>query len=134
MKQLSLIEKAFFLKNISIFQELDLDFLLAISDKVHQDIYDQEDVLFAEGQIGHTMYLIAQGEVALYKEKKQIRQIEKQGFFGDASLFNEKARKHTAVCTKDSLLLLISRSELMSIISECPTVAISLLQHYTESL
>ncbi len=37
MKQLSLIERAFFLKKVRLFSELDLDSLLAVAEKLHHD-------------------------------------------------------------------------------------------------
>lgn len=133
MKQLNLIEKAFFLKKVSIFQDLDLDFLLAISDKVHQDIYDKGEVVFSEGQIGNTLYLVAKGEVSL-TNPSHSKTVKAEDFFGDESLFNEKPRTYKAICDTDSILLFLSRSDFMSILSECPNVAVALLKHYTEIL
>ena len=133
MKQLNLIEKAFFLKKVSIFQDLDLDFLLAISDKVHQDIYDKGEVVFSQGQIGNTFYLVAKGEVSL-TNPSHVKTVKTRDFFGDESLFNENPRAYKAICDTDSILLFLSRSDFMSILSECPNVAVALLKHYTEIL
>ncbi|MEL7431051.1 MAG: cyclic nucleotide-binding domain-containing protein [Chlamydiota bacterium] len=132
MKQLTLIEKAFFLKKVKIFEDLDLDFLLSISDKVHQDEYDKNEPVFLEKQIGHSLYLIAKGSVELIKGAVRRRHLKVGDFFGDESLFNERPRAYAAACTTDTLLLILSRSDLMSIISECPNVAVQLLKHYTE--
>ena len=55
-------------------------------------------------------------------------------YFGDESLFNEQARGYIAICKSDALFLTLSRSHLLSIISECPSVAVSLLQSYASLL
>ena len=133
MKLFSLIEKAFFLKKVKIFEDLDLDFLLAIADKMHQDIYDKKEVIFSLGQIANQIYLVAKGKVILYSKNDQPTYLEEKGdFFGDESLYNEEPRAYRAVAATDSLLFMLSRTDLLTIISECPTVAIALLKHYTK--
>ena len=73
MKPLSLIEKAFFLKKVKIFADLDLDLILAVAEKLHYDEYDQNEQVFAQGQAANRMYLIAQGNVQILD--KQMRSV-----------------------------------------------------------
>ncbi len=135
MKHLSLIEKAFFLKRTKIFSDLDLDLLLAVADKISQDLYEKEETVFTMNQVANRMYLIAHGSVKILDaEGKVVSELSPPEFFGDESLFNEKPRTYTALCKTDALLLTLSRSHLMTIISECPSVATSLLQCYAHPL
>lgn len=135
MKQLSLIEKAFFLKKTRVFSDLDLDLLLAIGDKISQDIYDKEETIFSMNQVANRMYFVASGSVKILGENSLLlAELSSPEFFGDESLFNEKPRSYHAVCKTESLLLTLSRSNLMTIISECPTVATALLQCYASPL
>ena len=69
MKPLSLIEKAFFLKKVKIFADLDLDLLLAVAEKLHYDEYDQNEQVFALNQAANRMYLIVQGSVQILDEQ-----------------------------------------------------------------
>ncbi len=61
-----------------------------------------------------------------------------QGFQGvdgsDVCLFNENPRTYSAICTSNTLFLTLSRTNLLTIISECPTVAVSLLKCYTKAI
>jgi CRP-like cAMP-binding protein len=135
MKTLSLIEKAFFLKKVRIFSGLDFELLLAIAEKLHDDDYDAEEKVFLSGQVANRIYFIAEGTVQLLDERMGLRAALKQtDFFGDESLFNDAPRTYAAVCKTDAMLLTLSRSHLLSIISECPTVAVSLLQIYAHAL
>ncbi len=134
MKQLSLIEKAFFLKKIELFSPLDLDLLLAISDKMSQDIYDHEECVFSVNQVANRMYLIAEGSVQITFKDFSLKKLEKGAFFGDEALFNENPRTYSAICTSNTLFLTLSRTNLLTIISECPTVAVSLLKCYTKAI
>lgn len=135
MKHLSLIEKAFFLKKTKLFEELDLDLLLAVADKISQDIYDKGEKVFLPNQVANRIYFIAHGAVKLISLSKQTLTTLSTGeFFGDESLFNDKPRAYGAICIEDSLILTISRSHLHTIISECPSVAISLLRSFASLL
>ncbi len=135
MKQLSLIEKAFFLKKTRLFQDLDLDLLVAIADKMNQDIYESGEKVFDQNQRANRMYLIASGKVQLFDENESlIAQLHKTDFFGDESLFNDKERGYLAICEEKTLFLTLSKSHLMNILSECPPVAIALLQSYAQHM
>ena len=135
MKPLSLIERAFFLKKVRLFSELDLDSLLAIAEKLHHDDYDATEKVFTPGQVANRIYLIAQGTVQVFDEKGRcLCDLSAPEFFGDESLFNDQSRCYSVTCKTDCMFLTLSRSHLLSIISECPAVAVSLLQSYSQQL
>lgn len=135
MKPLSLIEKAFFLKKVKLFADLDLDLLFAIAEKLHDDEYDPGEKVFDPRQTANRMFLIVKGSVEIIDERMRPLCILTAGdFFGDEALFNEQPRSYGAICKTDANILTLSRSHLLSIISECPTVAVSLLQTYSSEL
>jgi len=135
MKTFSLIEKAFFLKKVRLFSELDFELLLAIAEKLHDDDYDASEQVFTHGQVANRIYFIAAGSVQLFDEKmRPLVELHAEQYFGDESLFNESQRTYSAQCKTDSMLLTLSRSHLLSIISECPSVAVCLLQLYATAL
>lgn len=131
----SLIEKAFFLKKTRLFSDLDLEMLLAIAEKLHEDEYDKEEKVFTPSQVANRIYLIASGSVQIFDaERRSICELGVGDYFGDESLFNELPRGYAATCKTDTLFLTLSRSHLLSIISECPSVAVTLLQTYSQQL
>ena len=133
MKKLSLIEKAFFLKKIKIFEEIDLDILLAVSDKITQDDYDKNEKIFECGQKGSKLYLIAIGKVSIFDINNNfIENLEKNDFLGLESIFNYNERAYTAVCIKDSLIISLTKHHLLTIISEYPEVAIAILKLFSK--
>ncbi len=131
----SIIEKAFFLKKTRLFNDLDLEVLLAIAEKLHEDEYDQDEKVFTPGQVANRIYLIAEGTVQIFNEQRlPLSELHPGDYFGDESLFNEQPRSYAAVCKTDTLFYTISRSHLLSVISECPSVAVTLLQSYSQLL
>lgn len=135
MKLHSLIEKAFFLKRVRLFNDLDFELLLAIGEKLHEEEYDLEEEVFEAGQPANRLYLIGSGTVELVGPlKRPLIELRTCDFFGDESLFNDAPRAYGAVCKTDCTLFTLSRSHLLGILSECPTVAVALLQSYAQAL
>jgi CRP-like cAMP-binding protein len=131
----SLIEKAFFLKKVRLFSELDLELLLAVAEKLHEDDYDAGEKIFASGQVANRIYLIAEGVVQILDERmRPYAELGASDYFGDESLFNDHPRAYAAICKTDALFLTLSRSHLLGVLSECPSVAVALLQAYSQHL
>lgn len=135
MKKISLIDKAFLLKRTPLFSTLDLDLLLSIADKLGLSSLESGDTIFNIDQEANRMYLIAKGSVRIQdKNRRQLALLGVDDFFGDESLFYEKPRSYEAICHEDSVLLTLSRTNLLTIISECPSVAVGFLQVYSSNL
>lgn len=131
----NLIEKAFFLKKVKIFSDLELELLLAIGEKLHEDAYEANEKVFIPGQVANRIYLIAEGSVEIFDgPMRPIALLHPGELFGDESIFNEQPRAYTAICKTNVLFYTLSRSQFLSIISECPSVAVLLLQAYSHEL
>lgn len=132
MRQLTLIDKAFLLKRTPLFGMLDLDLLLVISDKLETVQMDHDDYIFAVGEVATRMYFIVKGAIEIKDEQNRVlAQLRTPDFLGDESIFSEKPRGYSASAKTDALLLSLSKTNLLTIISECPQVAVGLLQCYT---
>jgi CRP/FNR family transcriptional regulator, cyclic AMP receptor protein len=135
MRSLNLIDKAFLLKKTSLFTALDLDLLLSIADKMESIHFRPIDTIFQLDQDAYRMYLIVSGQVGITdKNGVQVAELTPGDFFGDEAMFNEKRRTYIAFCKTKVELLSLSRSHLLSIIQECPSVALALLESYTANL
>lgn len=135
MKPLTLIDKAFLLKRTAPFSTLDLDLLLTIADKLGLVVFDPGDYIFVVEEEANRMYFIVKGQVQIKDVNQQILYTLGTGdFFGEESLFNNKPRSYGAFTPMETHVLTLSRTNLYTIISECPSVAIGFLQVYTSVL
>lgn len=123
MKKIGLIDKAFLLKRTPLFSNVELDLILAAADKLGLSDWDPGETIFNIGDEATRMYFIAQGEVDCNDQR-----LSPPHFFGDEALFNERPRAYKAVSVGETLLLTLSKTNLLTIISECPQVAVGLLQ------
>jgi CRP/FNR family cyclic AMP-dependent transcriptional regulator len=131
MNKFTLIDRAFFLKKTALFCILDLDLLLPIADKLQVINFDKGDPIFRPGEEAYRLYFIVKGKVEIRVEQQPTTLLEAEDFFGDESIFNEQPRAYSAISHTEVTLLALSRTNLLTIISECPSVAIGLLQAYT---
>lgn len=135
MTQISLVEKAFLLKKTPLFEELELDLLLTIAERLSTASFEKDDRIFELGQNAHRMYLIVDGCVDIRDEGgNTLAMVYAVDFFGDESIFNEKPRGYSAISATNTHLLTLSRSDIQAIISECPSVGIALLHAYSSTV
>lgn len=131
MSKITLIDKAFFLKRTPLFNGLDLDLLLAIADKLQVATFEKGETVFAINEEAFRMYFIVKGSVEIRDARRNVlATLKREEFFGDESLFNDKGRAYEVFCKTETTLLTLSRTNLLAIISECPSVAVGLLQAY----
>lgn len=130
----NLIDRAFLLKKTSLFGSLDLDLLLTIADRLELVTHKKGEKIFQLDQDAHRMYLIVEGSVLIQDKKGEtLAYLDAGEFFGDEALFQERSRGYDATSETPVILLALSRTHLLSIIAECPSVAIALLEAYTSS-
>lgn len=135
MRNINLIDKAFLLKKTSLFGALDLDLLLTIADKMEYLHFRQNEKVFQHDQEAHRMYLIVSGLISVQDNAGEtLAELKSGDFFGDESMFSNNPRTYAASCETPTTLLALSRSHLLSIITECPSVALSLLEAYSTNL
>ncbi len=135
MKKITLIDRAFLLEKTPLFSSLDLDTLLPIADKLQQLTFMNGEIIFDIDERGERMYLIAEGEVTLFDcANSPLTTLKAVDFFGDESLFNDQPRAYRAKASKTSTILCLTQTHLLTIISECPSVAVGLLQTYAKEM
>lgn len=135
MKRLTLIDKAFLLKRTPLFGNLDLDLLLSIADKLGVAFFEEDDFVFFANEEANRMYFIVKGKIAIRTpESVPICTLKDTNFFGEESLFNNQPRGYEALCLVETVLLTLSRTNLYTIISECPSVAMGFLQVYASAI
>jgi F420-non-reducing hydrogenase small subunit len=95
-------------------------------------IYEPGAVIFHQGEPGETLYLIQSGAVEYsYKQgatETVLTILEKGDFFGEMALFGVKRRPATAVATRQTRLLSLTRASLLERVQRDPGVALHLLR------
>ena len=129
------VEKAFLLKKTFMFADLSLDHLFAIANQIEILTLDKNEFIFKNNQSALHIYIIANGQIELMNENNDVLiELNPGDLFGDEALFNDQAHKYHAKSKSKCQLLTLTKKHLTAIISECPSVAINLLEAFARQI
>ena len=133
-----ILERILFLDKVDIFKELSLDELGQIAQISEMGNYQEDEVLFRQGDPGNFAYIIVNGGVELYLEsgnKHQSLVFFPTGVcFGEMALLDGKNRSASARITKESTLLRISRENLIRVMKRYPAIALGIISQLSARL
>lgn len=129
---ISILDHILFLQNIPIFQNLSVDELGEIAAITKTDTFEEDEILFKEGDLGDLAYIVISGEVEIYKSIKKgnqitIARLQKGACFGEMALFDGQPRSASARTTVPSVLSMYSRDDLISVMHQYPTIALGII-------
>jgi CRP-like cAMP-binding protein len=121
-----------FLRQVSIFSELNDEELDLLVESITEKHYDKDSHIVQKGDAGISLFIVRSGEVEAIIEKDSGEYISlstfKSGdFFGEISLFDGKPRSVTVIARKASTVLEISREVFIKQIFKYPEIALRIL-------
>ncbi len=135
MKRLNQIDKAFVLKKTFLFEDLNLEQLFALASKIESHSLDKGEYIFKDNQSALHIYIIASGSIHLLNPKGELLTHLREGdIFGDEALLNDQTHQYQAKSAEKSHLLALTKKSLSTIISECPSVALNLLEAFARHI
>jgi CRP-like cAMP-binding protein len=127
------------LKGVSLFSMLKDADIKAISKISALKSYEKNTMVFQEGEIGGSLYIILSGKVkvSLFDDvgKEYILDtIGKDGFFGELSIIDELPRSANVIAMEKSEFLVILRHDFLRLLLEKPEISISILKTLSRRL
>jgi CRP-like cAMP-binding protein len=120
------------LAQVSIFENLqgvDLEHLSAL---IRSRRYARGEVIFHQGDVGTTLYIIRKGEVAIRVSSPEGKEVilallDRGDFFGELALLDGEPRSTDAVAREETDLLSIQREDFRHFLDARPQVAVDLM-------
>lgn len=123
----------FALPKTPFFSVLTEEQLRMAIDRVRLIQLAEGEILFAMGDAGKEMYVVAEGEIAVLVPQ-EIARLQEGDFFGEVSLLVNQPRNATARATMPSQVLVLDRPLVRDLISASPRVLKVLLRFLRERL
>jgi CRP-like cAMP-binding protein len=123
----------FALPKTPFFSVLTEEQLRMAIDRVRLIQLAEGEILFAMGDAGKEMYVVAEGEIAVLVPQEMAR-LQEGDFFGEVSLLVNQPRNATARATVPSQVLVLDRPLVRDLISASPKVLKVLLRFLRERL
>ena len=127
------------LSRIPVFSSLSKVELRLIEKIVYLRNYQQNEVIFIEGEPGAGMYIIESGKVRIClgphaDEEHEIALLEPGDFFGELALIDDHPRSATAAAIIATRLVGFFRSDLISIINRNPQMGVKIQENIMQIL
>lgn len=120
---LLLVEKVLILKSLSIFKDTPEHILADLAPLMQEEEYEQNTLIFQEGEIGDCMYIIYQGEVKIYKENTTLAILKEKEVFGELALLDPEVRSASATTNTDCVLFRIEQEPFYELLENRTEVA-----------
>lgn len=91
-------------------------------------------VIFLEGQPGHVMYVIQQGEVEIRIRGHIVETLGPGDIFGELALIDDAPRNATAIARTDSRVIPIDQKRFAFLVQQTPYFALKLMQTISQRL
>jgi len=132
---LSTIERVIFLKEVPFFSEMTIGQIRALAGIAEEVHYEDDQVIFREGEAGGTLYVIVSGRVAIEHQAEsssgsvaRLATLEARQYFGESSIFDELPRSASAIAVGPTHLLSIRKEPLVALVQTDPTLALELIR------
>lgn len=122
-------EKKVFLKRIDLmtyFPEETVDRLAADCQEI---VVDTNTVLFEKGDPGKSMYIVLEGEVLIFMEKKNLATLKPGAYFGEMSLIESRPRTASAKTLVPSTLIEIDEALFSQYFSNQPQALMAMMRN-----
>lgn len=121
--RLLLVEKVFILKSLSIFKDTPEHILADLAPLMREEEFDENTLIFREGELGDCMYIIHQGSVKIHKGDTVLAVLKEKEVFGELSLLDAEARSASATTDSSCILFSINQEPFYELIESRPEVA-----------
>lgn len=131
---LTVVEKVIFLQEVDIFEYTpteDLAYIAAITEECE---FAAGDIIYREGEISDSMYLVIEGTVALRRGEQDVLVAKKKNVFGTWSLFDDEPRVVTAVPLEESRLLKIDKEDFFELLADHAQITQHILKAIVKKL
>jgi CRP/FNR family transcriptional regulator len=126
------LEKIIVLNKVPLFSTLKTEDLHRISTIASEEIYEDGDVLFYEGDTGDRLFIVVSGEVLILKnqagKEECLATLKENDFLGELALFDAETRTATACCQGPCTFLVIERNDMEQLAHEYPAIAFGFIK------
>src|SRR5574341_288149 len=131
----------FSLRNIYLFAHLSDARLSQIAPVLERRTLKKGDVVFNRGDAGDALFLVEQGQLAIFApdpanpgEEKPIRLFHKEDALGEMALIDHQPRSLSARAEQDSVVLVLKDSDFRRFVSEDADLAFAVMEGLSDRI
>ena len=131
---LSTIEKVIILKTVGVFARLDDPLLAEVAGLLEEEEVTAGQTIFAEGDLGTSMYIIVDGEVRVHSGAHALDHLREREVFGEMALLDPEPRLASVTAVVDTRLLRLEQAPFYELLEDRIEVARGIIQTLSQRL
>ena len=128
------VEKVLFLKRVPLFAGMPTRDLVQVAGIAEEVLCEPEERVISEGEQGHAMFLIVEGEVVVHRGEQRLATLRPQDCFGEMSILDNEPRSASVTALTDCLLLKVDQDPFHHILVQNADVALAIIRTLTHRL
>jgi CRP-like cAMP-binding protein len=131
---LTTVEKVIFLQEVDIFEQTSTENLAHIAAITEELRVSSDDIIYKEGEISDSMYLVVDGKIRLHKNGHDIMVAEKKDAFGTWALLDDEVRLVTASALEEGTLLKIAKEDFYDLLADNVRITQGIIKYMAQKL
>lgn len=127
-------EKIALLQKIDLFQGFDDAELDGFAETIEELRLPADTILFTEGTPGQDMFILLQGTLQIFKNKRAITTVQPVNYVGEMAIVEEKNRSATVICSTPVRLLRITSVQFNTYLASQPQSLVSLVKTLSQRI
>ena len=120
-------DKVDLLREVPLFSGLNNKELAEVARHADEVQAEEGETIANQGELGNEMFVIVDGSVTVRRDGTDISTRGPGDFIGEMSLLDGQPRSASVITTKDSVLLVMHRSEFSQLLDDVPGLARKIL-------
>ncbi|MDH5379038.1 MAG: cyclic nucleotide-binding domain-containing protein [Gammaproteobacteria bacterium] len=136
---LNIFDRILLLKHSQVFSDVSNESLRNVAQHLLEETYKKGERVFDINEHGEYMYFIAKGKIGISIDPdpsvaKFVAELDEGQCFGEMGILDDTPRSATAHVVEESVLLVLEKTRLLSLISSHPELALGMLRSLSARL
>ena len=119
------------LRKLDVLHELTFKEALEVDELLHERVYENNEIIFEEGDLGHGIFIVVSGKVRVDSSRELLKTAALEfgpgEMLGELSLFEDAPRTATVVAVEQTVMLALFRAEFFSLLTKNTKIGVKVL-------
>ena len=126
------------LRKLDVFRELTFKEALEVDELLHERVYEKDEIIFEEGDLGHGIFMVVSGKVRADPShevlKTAVLEFGPGEMLGELSLFEEAPRIATVVALERTIMVALFRAEFFALLTKNTKIGLKVLVKLADTM